>query len=63
MSKDLHEYQQGHKTAVDHGYGKKYDSTGKESPHFKAGYKQGATQAHNLRAAIKEHELPPWAKD
>lgn len=60
--KEQQEYRQGHSDAVDHSYKGKYPVREGVSEHYKSGYKQGLTQAHNLRLDIKEHELPHWAK-
>jgi hypothetical protein len=56
------EYRDAHKDAVDHSYKGKHPVKEDVTDNYKSGYKQGLTQAHNLRIAIKEHELPYWAK-
>ena len=55
-------YRSGHRDAIAHARAGKHPVEAGVDDHYKSGYKDGLTQAHNLRVSIKEHELPYWAK-
>lgn len=57
------EWKNAHKEAIDHASKGRHPVKEHVSENYKSGYKQGLTQAHNLRISIKEHELPHWAKE
>lgn len=69
------DYREGHEEAINQTSKGEYKSTQGKSPDHQAGYKQGLTQAHNLRMigahrlarrqekATQEHELPHWKQD